>query len=228
MDLKKITLLIPAKYERESLPIVLKSLENFNCKKLIVMSPDDFETINSVKEFNCEVLLQKKSGYGNAIIEGINNITTEYLCIFNADGSFDHNDLEKMYSLALNENLDFIFASRYSGNISGSEDDSFITFIGNKIFSFLGNLLFNLNLKDILYTYVLGRTKSFKLCNLNCKDFRICVELPINIKQFGFIYNSYDSFEKKRLFGKKKVNEFIDGFLIFYYMIYRFFKKILC
>ena len=227
MSLEKLTLLIPAKYEKESLPIVLKSIENFNCKKLIVMSGDDFETIDSIKEFKCDVLLQKKSGYGNALIEGINFIKTEYLCIFNADGSFDHNDLEKMYSLALSEDLDFIFASRYSGKNSGSEDDSFITYIGNKIFSFLGNFLFHLNLKDILYTYVLGKTSSFKLCNLNCSDFRICVEFPINIKELGFIYNSYSSFEKKRLSGKKKVNEIKDGFLIFYYMICRFFKKLL-
>lgn len=226
MNLEKLTLLIPAKYEKESLPIVLKNIASFNCKKLIVMSDDDFETIESIKEFKCDILLQKKSGYGNAIIEGINNIKTEYLCIFNADGSFDHNDIEKMHSLAISKNLDFVFASRYSGKNSGSEDDSFITFIGNKIFSFLGNFLFRLNLKDILYTYVLGKTSGFKLCNLNCGDFRICVELPINIKQLGFIYNTYSSFEKKRLFGKKKVNEFKDGFLILCYIIYRFIKKL--
>ena len=226
MNLEKLTLLIPAKYEKESLPIVLKSIENFNCKKLIVISVDDLETIDSIKEFKCDVLLQKKSGYGNAIIEGIKYIKTEYLCIFNADGSFDHNDLEKMYSLVLSENLDFIFASRYSSKNSGSEDDSFITYTGNKIFSFLGNFLFHLNLKDILYTYVLGKTSSFKLCNLNCSDFRICVEFPINIKQLGFIYNSLSSFEKRRLFGIKKVNEIKDGFLIFCYMVYRFFKQL--
>ena len=226
MNFEKLTLLIPAKYEKESLPIVLKNIANFNCKKLIVMSSDDFETIASIKEFKCDILLQKKSGYGNAIIEGINYIKTEYLCIFNADGSFDHNDLEKMYSLAISKNLDFIFASRYAGENSGSEDDNFITFIGNKIFSFLGNFLFRLNLNDILYTYVLGKTSSFKLCNLNCGDFRICVELPINIKQLGFIYNTYSSFEKKRLFGKKKVNEIKDGFLILHYIIYRLLKKL--
>jgi glycosyltransferase involved in cell wall biosynthesis len=224
MNLKKLTLLIPAKYEKESLPIVLKSIENFDCKKLIVMSSDDFETINSIKGYECDILFQKKSGYGNAIIEGINNIKTEYMCIFNADGSFDYNDLEKMYSLVSKKNLDFVFASRYSENNSGSDDDSFITFIGNKIFSFLGNLLFRLNLKDILYTYVLGKTNSFKMCNLTCGDFRICVEFPINSKKLNLVYNSYGSFEKKRLFGKKKVNEFKDGFLIFYYMICRFFR----
>jgi hypothetical protein len=68
MNLEKLTLLIPVKYEKESLPVVLKSIENLNCKKLIVMSEDDFETINSIKEFEYDILLQKKSGYGNAII----------------------------------------------------------------------------------------------------------------------------------------------------------------
>lgn len=224
MNLLNLTLLIPAKYERESLPIVLKSIESFNCKKLIVMSKDDYETIDSIKSYNCDVLFQKKPGYGNAIIEGINNIKTQYLCIFNADGSFNHNDLYKMYSLIIKNNLDFVFASRYSGNNSGSDDDSLITLIGNKIFSLLGKLLFRINLTDILYTYVMGKTDSFKLCNLICSDFRLCVELPINIKKLNLNYNSYSSFEYKRLFGKKKVNEFKDGFLIFYYMILRFLK----
>jgi hypothetical protein len=129
-----------------------------------------------------------------------------------------------MYFLATSKGLDFVFASRYSGDNSGSEDDSFVTYIGNKVFTFIGNLLFSLGLSDILYTYVLGRTNSFKSLKLRSSDFRICVELPINIKKSGFIYNSYGSFEKKRLFGKKKVSEFKDGFLILYYIILRFFR----
>jgi hypothetical protein len=52
----------------------------------------------------------------------------------------------------------------------------------------------------------------------------MCVELPINIKKSNLTYSSFGSFEKKRLFGKKKVNEFKDGFLILYYMIYSFFR----
>jgi glycosyltransferase involved in cell wall biosynthesis len=224
MDLTNLTLLIPAKFEKESLPIVIKHLDKLNCKKLVVLAVDDTETIDAVKNLNCEILFQENLGYGNALIEGINNINSKYLCIFNADGSFDHNDLEKMYSLTIVKSLDFVFASRYSGINSGSEDDSIVTYVGNKVFTFLGNLLFNLDLKDILYTYVIGRTESFKSLKLSCRDFRICVELPINIKKLRFTYNSYSSFEKKRLFGKKKVKEFKDGFLILYYMMCRFFR----
>ena len=224
MDLSKLTLLIPAKFEKESLPAVINQLDKLNCKKLVVLAFDDTETIEAIKDLKCEILFQKNLGYGNALIEGINNINTEYLCIFNADGSFNHNDLEKMYFLATSKGLDFVFASRYSGVNSGSEDDSFVTYIGNKVFTFIGNLLFSLGLSDILYTYVLGRTNSFKSLKLRSCDFRICVELPINIRKSGFIYNSYGSLEKKRLFGKKKVSEFNDGFLILYYIILRFFR----
>ena len=48
----------------------------------------------------------------------------------------------------------------------------------NKIFSFLGNAIFDLKISDILYTYVLGKTDSFKKLQLNHRDFRLCVELP--------------------------------------------------
>ena len=49
---------------------------------------------------------------------------------------------------------------------------------------------------------------------LRNSDFRICVEIPIKIKINNYKYNSIPSFERKRLGGIKKVNEFKDGFLI--------------
>ena len=107
----------------------------------------------------------------------------------------------------------FIFDSRYLQN-GGSDDDTLITFIGNKIFSFLGKLLFSLKLNDILYTFVMGKTSQFIKLNLESNDFRFCVELPIKMKIWNFKYNAIPSFEKKRMAGKKKVSAFKDGFLI--------------
>ena len=53
-----LTLLIPAKIEKESLPLVLKEIENYNLKKLIVMERDDKETFDAIKNFDCEILFQ--------------------------------------------------------------------------------------------------------------------------------------------------------------------------
>ena len=158
-----LTLIIPAKKEKESLPKVLQSLEYLNYKIIVSLPKNDLETINSVKNFNILIHEQMGNGYGNSITEAINKCSTKYFCIFNADGSFEYKDLEKM--LIKCKNNDFVFASRYLRG-GGSDDDTIITYIGNKIFSLVGRLLFSLNLSDILYTYVLGKTSKFKELNI--------------------------------------------------------------
>ena len=119
-------------------------------------------------------------------------------------------------------NHQFIYASRYLKG-SGSEDDTIITFLGNKIFSTLGKFLFSLKINDILYTYVMGSVNSFKKLNIKSNDFRLCVEMPIKMSILKMTYNSFPSFEKKRIGGRKKVNAFKDGFLILLEMLKLFF-----
>ena len=219
--MKNLTLIIPAKKEAESLPQVLQEIKNVDCKIIVILESSDIETIESIKDFNRKIVYQSNKGYGDALIQGINNVQTDYLCIYNADGSFDPKYLNNMLSLCKNQ--DFVFASRYLKE-AGSEDDTIITKVGNIFFTTLGNLLFSLKLSDILFTYVLGKTKSFKLLNLKSKDFRLCVEIPISAKRMNFSYVDIPSYERKRIAGKKKVNEFRDGFKILFYMIKRFLR----
>ena len=219
--MKNLTLIIPAKKEAESLPQVLQEIKNVGCKIIVILESSDIETIESIKDFDRQIVYQSNKGYGDALIQGINNVQTDYLCIYNADGSFDPKYLNNMLSLCKNQ--DFVFASRYLKE-AGSDDDTIITKVGNIFFTTLGNLLFSLKLSDILFTYVLGKTKSFKLLNLKSKDFRLCVEIPISAKRMNFSYVDIPSYERKRIAGKKKVNEFRDGFKILFYMIKRFLR----
>ena len=121
-----------------------------------------------------------------------------------------------------NTKLDIIFNSRYTGN-GGSDDDTIITRIGNFFFTSLCNLLFRTNASDVLYTYVMGKTKYFLHNNLKCYDFTLCVELVIKAKKNKQNYFFLNSYERSRLKGIKKVNEFKDGLLILIYMIKQFF-----
>ena len=222
MKNKILTLIIPAKNEGESLPLVLNSLKKFNYNIIVSLSGHDYVTINSIKNYdNVKILKQSAKGYGNALLEGINACKTKYFCIFNADGSFDENDLPKM--LELNYQYDFIFTSRYSSG-AGSEDDTIVTYLGNQIFSLLGRIFFSLKISDILFTFVMGQTESFKKLNVTNTDFRFCVEFPIKMKKKKMKYFSISSYEKKRIAGFKKVNAFKDGFLILLEMIRLFFK----
>jgi glycosyltransferase involved in cell wall biosynthesis len=208
-----LTLVIPAKKEAECLPRVLSELVNYNYKLVISLKKDDIDTINSIKNFKTQIHYQTNNGYGNALTESIEKVRTKYFCIFNADGSFDPKEIEPMYKHLTQKNLDFLFASRYLKK-SSSEDDTILTFLGNKIFSLIGKIFFNLPISDILYTFVIGKTKDFRKLEMKSLNFGFCVELPIKAKKLNFKIGEYASNERKRIAGKKKVNEFLDGFKI--------------
>ena len=222
--MKNLTLIIPAKKEKESLPLVIDEMKNLDCKKKVILTSDDIETIDAIKNLNVDIIYQDHRGYGDALITGINNIDTDYFCIFNADGSFEPYELEKMMSKIDSENLDFIFASRYEKN-SKSDDDTLLTYVGNKIFTLIGKIFFKLNITDILYTFVLGKTDKAKNLNLTSFDFGFCVELPIKANRQNMRLGTVDSHERKRIAGEKKVNAFKDGFMILIKMIKLYFDK---
>jgi glycosyltransferase involved in cell wall biosynthesis len=221
--MKNLTLIIPAKEESKSLPLVLDELKKFECKINVILHNTDIATIKSIKNYDVNIIFQKNFGYGDALIEGINTCNTKFFCIFNADGSFNPKELDKMYQSMNFDKLDFLFASRYQNN-SGSEDDTIITFIGNYLFTFIGKIFFKLNITDILYTFVMGRTDKVRQLNLSEKKFAFCVELPIKAKRLNMNIMSCSSYERRRIAGIKKVNAFKDGFEILIYMIKKIFQ----
>ena len=222
--MENLTLLIPAKFESESLPSVLDELKKFNYKICIILKETDSSTINSIVDFDVEIIHQKGIGYGDALIEGINYCKTKYFCIFNADGSFNPEEIDGIMKQIVENNSDFVFASRYEKN-AGSDDDTIITLVGNYFFSLIGKIFFKLGISDILYTFVVGNTSKAKSLDILSKDFRFCVELPIKAKRKNFKIDVFPSFERKRIAGKKKVNAFKDGSLILKKLIELFFNK---
>ena len=222
--MKNITLIIPAKYEKESLPSVLLELKKFPFNIMVILEPADHETIDSIKNFDCTIIHQTNKGYGDALILGIKSVKTEYFCIFNADGSFNPIEISGMYSSLKDKEGDIIFGSRYEKNAT-SEDDTLVTKVGNFIFTKLGKILFKLPITDILYTFVLGKTKMTLDLNLQSQDFAFCVELPIKAQRKNYKIFSTPAHERARIAGKKKVNAIRDGLYILKKMIFMFLKN---
>jgi glycosyltransferase involved in cell wall biosynthesis len=211
--MKNLTLVIPVKNEVESLPKFLSEVIKLKYKVMLVIDSKDKNSYNSklYQHRLIQKIIPKKTGYGNALIGGINKVKTKYFCIINADGSMNPKDIKKM--MKLTNKYSFIFCSRYLLN-AGSEDDTIVTYFGNRFFSLFGNLLFGLKISDILYTYLIGETKLAKKIKLNSHDFRICVELPIKVHKAKINYTDVESHERPRIGGVKKVNALKDGLLI--------------
>ena len=54
--INNLTLVIPAKNEEDSLPVVLEELKRFNLKANIVLQENDLDTIKSTQKFNHKIL----------------------------------------------------------------------------------------------------------------------------------------------------------------------------
>tara|TARA_B100001250_G_C19762632_1_gene773208 strand:- start:71 stop:760 length:690 start_codon:yes stop_codon:yes gene_type:complete len=223
--MKSISLIIPAKNESLSLGKVLDEIKNYKIidEIIVVVDNENDDSIKIAKNYNCKILIQKNNGYGSAIIEGFRNAKNEYGCIFNADYSFNPKYLSEMINKTpLNF---FVFGSRYVKE-GFSEDDDFITLIGNKCFSFFSKYFLKIKVSDILFTYILCDVDKFNKLNLKSHDFRLCIELPFKISKNFDNYCELPMIERARFAGKKNVNVLKDGFLILLEVVKSYFQAL--
>ena len=223
--MKNITIIIPARNEETSLKKLLKKFRLFKkfYKEIIVIDGQSSDkTIEIAKKNNCRIIKQKSLGYGGAIIKGVKAVKTKYFIIFDADGSKDPRYLNRFIKKLKNDKTEIVYAERY-GVGAGSLDDTIITHIGNRIFTTIGKIFFNLKLNDILHTFFLCEVKKFKQINFKFKDFAFCVEFPIKAKRNNLSCSYIPTIEKKRYDGIPKVRSFVDGIKILIGMIILFF-----
>lgn len=223
-----LTVVIPTKNEEESLQILLGELEEFKniIGEIIVIDANSTDkTIEVAKQFKCRTIIQKeKTGYGDAIIKGINKSNFEYSVILDGDGSKNPSYIKILFDKILEKNSDFVFAERY-GNDASSLDDTILTYIGNRIFTNLGKFFFDIKINDILHTFFVCKNSSFRKINFEHFNFGFCVELPVKIEKLKLNYFGIPTVERKRLAGEVKVRSFVDGFKILYSMINLYFAN---
>ena len=151
------------------------------------------------------------------VISGIKAARGDLLSFLDADGSYDPSALARLLEV-IEQGYDIVFCSRYLAG-AGSDDDTFIRRLGNKIFTALLRLMFGVRLTDALFFYALGKKEVFEALGLESTDFSICVEIPIKVHKRGYKYTEIPSAERKRIAGVSKVNAAWDGLRILAAMV---------
>lgn len=218
INLSNVSLIIATFNEEESLTFVLDELKNYQFKEIIFVDNNSIDrTQEIIKNYkltygdSIKFIIQKKPGWGNAVLEGFNFASGEYLTYMDADGSYNPESILEMYELI--NKYDFVCASRYKYN-NKSEDDTFIRALGNKLFTLLTKKLLKLNLSDSLFFFPLIKTSDFYKINPKSTNFGICIEIPYLLKKENLTYTDFLSLERKRFGGISKVNALTDGFKI--------------
>lgn len=149
---KSVTLVIPAKNEFASLPIVLAEIPDYIDEIIIV----DGNSVDGTLEYAQEhprvskVIQQCSKGKGAALSAGFANATKDLVVIIDADGSMNLDELKNF--LVKFPECGIVKGSRYL-NGGGSSDLTMFRSFGNKVLTKIANNFFHQEWTDLAYGY---------------------------------------------------------------------------
>ncbi len=127
---------------------------------------------------------QKNAGKGAAIRTALEHVDTQLVVIHDADLEYHPRDLLQMVELFLYEDADAVFGSRF---MSGGYKRAlfFRHAVGNKLLTFLCDLVCDLNLTDMETCYKMVRADLLKTIPLQSSTFDVEPELAIKLAKRG-------------------------------------------
>lgn len=213
----KVGVVIPARNEEHSLPVVLKELRKIGIDDVLVIDGKSTDgTIGVAKDFGANVVLQSGNGKGNAVCQVFCNsyLDVDAVVLLDADGSMRPKEIPFLVE-KLASGADVVKGSRF---IKGgySEDLSLLRRFGNLLFLSLVKLFWKANYTDLCYGYAAFRKETVRrLANvLKSQNFEIETEVFIKAKKLGLKVAEVPSVELKRRHGKSNLKCFTDGFSI--------------
>ena len=209
----KTSIIIPAINEVGAIGKVLEEIPRGIAGEIIVVDNHSTDgTQELVRKMGYRIIQQKGKGFGAAITSGIEEAKGEIMLVINADGSQNPKDIPRLLE-KIDEGYDLVLASRYLPG-AGSDDDTFLHYCGNKIFTWLCNKLYKDGISDSLYFFLAAKKQIFEKIKLKSPNTGYAIELPIKVHKAGFKIAEIPSFEKKRAAGKAKMNTYIGGFQV--------------
>ncbi len=239
-EFKKLSIVIPAYNEGPTIHLILDRIKGVDLpnaieKELIIVndcSTDNTEeSILKYKESNPELNIQYhkhevNQGKGAALHTGISKASGEYTVIQDADLEYDPQEYHRLLKPILSGDADVVYGSRFMGG-NPHRILFFWHSIGNKMLTFLSNMLTNLNLTDMETCYKLFRTDMVQSLKLKEKRFGFEPEVTAKIARIPRIriYEVGISYYGRTFEEGKKIN-WKDGFRAIYCIIkYNVFSK---
>ena len=235
-----LSIVIPAYNESENLSNTVESLygelnRNGIIHEILVIndhSTDNTEDVLCYLKAKTPSLIylnnKMSGGFGNAIRYGLNNFKGDYVAIFMADLSDDPKDLISFYQLAVEENLDAVFGSRFIKG-GGVYDYPKLKLTLNRLFNWIVRIVFRSKYNDFTNAFKLYKKETINgLRPFLSPHFNLTLELPLKVLVRGYRFKILPNSWRNREYGKSnlKIKEMGSRyfFILFYCLIEKYFS----
>src|SRR5262249_51653598 len=148
-----VSLIIPTLNEAGSIEAVLKEIPRDVVDEVLIVDGASTDgTPDIVRRLGDRVIQQEGRGYGAAIATGFKHVNGEIIVLADADGPCKLDDIRYLVQ-RVQDGADLALGSRYLPE-SGSEDDTLVRYVGNKLFTWTMCKLYGVELTDVLFFYL--------------------------------------------------------------------------
>lgn len=172
MEQIKLTILIPALNEEETIGICIEKVKKFinqnniESEILIANNNSTDKTEEIAKKIGARVINVLTKGYGASLIEGTKEAKGKYIIMGDADDSYNFLEI-KSFLEELENGYDFVIGNRLKGKIEDGAMQFSHRYIGTPILSWLVSKKYKTRIGDV-NCGLRGYDKE-KIQNLNCK-----------------------------------------------------------
>ncbi|GIU71758.1 MAG: hypothetical protein KatS3mg003_1237 [Candidatus Nitrosocaldaceae archaeon] len=205
---KLVTIVIPTKNEENAIESVIDELHDLGFANILVVDGYSTDkTVDLAKKKGARVIHQFGSGKTGALKTAIDNVTTPYMVVIDGDYTYDPSNIYELLRYA--DTHAEVIGVRVP---TSPESMSRLHKFGNKVLTFVFNLLLGVNISDLCSGLYVLRTDVARRLRFEGSGFDVEAEIAAQIAVMDKIAEVPVNYRPR--LGKEKLSTWRHGFTI--------------
>jgi glycosyltransferase involved in cell wall biosynthesis len=207
------TLVLPTLNEIEAVQVIIPQIKRDWVDEILCVDGGSTDgTVEFLRGQGLTVHSEQRGGYGKAMAYGLQQAKGDIVVEFTPDGNSIPADIPRIIAKA-SEGYDLVIGSRYYAG-ARSEDDDWLTALGNRLFTGIVNLLFRARYTDVLVGFRAFRRQQALALNLDEPGLGWPCQSSMRFARARLRVAEIPANEPHRIGGERKMRPFKTGWEI--------------